>query len=407
MLERLRTTFNSHLEKAIRAEVRLLGRCWPAFQVCGGTGLALALILGLGLASRAGLSPWVVAAVAAAAAVTFLALVMATKIVTGQEQIIYYHHEIAVLAVAALLLWIWGQPVLPYLDITILGMGLFLACGRIGCLMVGCCHGRLSGWGVRYTEEHARAGFTHYYVGARLFPIQAVESLWVLCVVLVGVMMVVSGEPAGAALAWYVVAYDAARFCFEFLRGDPERSHLWGFSQPQWISLLLMCGVAWAELSGVLALRPWHIFATLCIAIAMAVVALKRRFQSTGKYRLLHPNHVREVAGVIEAVSPAAIRETPAFQWTVFPMPESDTIRVGRTSLGLQISAGKPGPATSYVHHYCISWRQGLMTEEQARVITRLILGLKQVEGPSELRQGGLGVFHLLIDPAGRKEVAH
>src|SRR5439155_22019386 len=97
-----------------------------------------------------------------------------------------YHHEIDVMINAALLLWLLGQPLLPYLDLTILGIGMFLACGRVGCLMVGCCHGRPHSWGVRYKQEHADAGFAPYYVGVRLFPIQAVESLWVLSIVIVG-----------------------------------------------------------------------------------------------------------------------------------------------------------------------------------------------------------------------------
>src|SRR5262249_61119424 len=110
-----------------------------------------------------------------AAAPTFLGIIMTTKPITGQERIIYYPHEIAVSLAAAGLLWLTSEPLLPYLDITILGIGAFLACGRIGCLMVGCCHGRPSGWGIRYTPDHAAAGFTDYYVGVVLFPIQLVE----------------------------------------------------------------------------------------------------------------------------------------------------------------------------------------------------------------------------------------
>ena len=69
---------------------------------------------------------------------------------TGEERIIYYRHEIAVMVVAALLLWLLRQPLLPYLDVTILGIGMFLTCGRMGCFMVGCCHGRPHDWGVCY-----------------------------------------------------------------------------------------------------------------------------------------------------------------------------------------------------------------------------------------------------------------
>ena len=72
-----------------------------------------------------------------AAVITFTGLVIATKMITGEEKLIYYHHEIAVLLNISLFLWLIHQPLLPYLDISILGIGTFLFCGRLGCLMVG------------------------------------------------------------------------------------------------------------------------------------------------------------------------------------------------------------------------------------------------------------------------------
>src|SRR5258705_1231483 len=160
-----RQAMNRYLDRIVRPEVHLLHTTWSAFQVCGYTGLALAFAMVLTLVIYLGLSPIVITAILLAAVLTFFGLVMATKIITGEEQIIYYHHEIAVMVVAALSLWLLGQPLLPYLDLTILGIGMFLACGRVGCLMVGCCHGRPHSWGVCYRQEHAAAGFTSYYVG--------------------------------------------------------------------------------------------------------------------------------------------------------------------------------------------------------------------------------------------------
>jgi hypothetical protein len=143
----------------------------------------------MSLVTYLGLSPLVLVWLVLTAVLTFLALAMVTKIITGEENLIYYHHEIAVMVVAACLLNLLYQPVLPYLDITILGLGTFLAFGRVGCLMVGCCHGRPHGRGVCYRAEHAAAGFTPYLVGVRLFPIQAVESVWVFSIVVVGVCL--------------------------------------------------------------------------------------------------------------------------------------------------------------------------------------------------------------------------
>jgi hypothetical protein len=394
-------SLNGYLDKLVRPEMRLLHRSRPAFQVCGYTGLTLAIILALTLAMRLGLSPVVIAALMLAAVLTFFGLVMATKIITGEELIIYYHHEIAVMIVAALMLRLLGRPVLPYLDVAILCIGVFLVCGRIGCLMVGCCHGRPHRWGVCYRKEHADAGFTPYFVGVRLFPVQAVESLWVLCIVATGATFVLNGHPPGAALARYVVTYDLGRFCFEFLRGDPDRSYLWGFSQPQWISLLLMCGVVWAEMAGVLPFHLWHAAATACLALAMIVISAARRFRRTARHQLLHPRHVKEVAEAVSlALNPATGAEATG-QWTVLPRKNSIPVHVGCTSLGVQISGGKVGGAD----HYTLSRRDGRMTEEAARILAGLILQLRQAMGAGEFVKGNRNVFHLLIRPTAGKDL--
>ena len=136
----------------------------PWFQICGCTGLTFAITLSAVLIEHSGLTFWILAAIIMVAIAAFFALVMATKIITGEERIIYYHHEIAVMLMAALFLRINRQPLFPYLDITIIGIGTFLIFGRIGCLMMGCCHGRPHRWGVRYSEEHAAFGFPSYLV---------------------------------------------------------------------------------------------------------------------------------------------------------------------------------------------------------------------------------------------------
>ena len=386
---------NNYLDKLARPEVRVLYKPWPAFQVCGCTGLALAILLSMILAMDLGLSTWVMIVIIMAAVLTFFALVMVTKIITGEERIIYYHHEIAVIVVAALLLWLLRQPIPPYLDVTILGIGMFLTCGRVGCLMVGCCHGRPHERGVCYRKEHVTAGFTPYYVGVRLFPIQAVESLWVFGSVFVGSVLVLNGRPSGEALAWYGVTYNVGRFCFEFARGDPERPYYWGFSQPQWISLILMLVIVWFELSGGLLFHAWHIAATTMIVVTMIAVSVKRRFQKIAKYRLLHPHHVKEVAEAVESVSSLATEGTAIPEWTFAPT----AVHVGSTSLGIQISASKIRNASSCIHHYAFSSQNGIMAEVTAKTLAGLILQLKYPSSNNEIIQGNHGVYHLLIHP--------
>src|SRR4030095_5821531 len=110
-----------NLDKLVRPEIHVFHRPWPAFQVCGYIGLALAILLATILIIHLGLLLWVLTWVALAAVDTVFALVMITKIITCEERIIYYPHEIAVMVVAAILLWLSRQPILPYLDVTILG----------------------------------------------------------------------------------------------------------------------------------------------------------------------------------------------------------------------------------------------------------------------------------------------
>ncbi len=402
----LREAASKELDRLAQVRVRALSRFWPAFQVCGLIGLLSGVLLALALVGNSGLPVWPMIAIVFVAPGAFLSLVMTTKIITGEERIIYYHHEIAVMLVAAVLLWLTGQPMLPYLDITILGIGAFLACGRIGCFMVGCCHGRPNRWGVRYTREHAAAGFTHYYVGVRLFPIQLVESLWVSGVVVIGVLLILNGRPAGSALAWYVVAYDLGRFFFEFLRGDPDRPYLWSFSQPQWISVVLMVLVAALEQIGLLPLTWWHFLAAAFLVTVTLAIAVRRRLRNLPKYRLLHPHHVREIAGVIEGIADPPSESFRPFRWTVAQGQDSrpDTVRIGTTSAGIQISAGKildrqAGP----VRHYTLSCRGADMSEEAAQLLAGVIGELKHYGPCPRLVRTDRGIFHALFKEGGQE----
>lgn len=386
--------FNGYLDKLVRPEVHILHRSRSVFQVCGYTGLALAILLAMTLVNYLGLSPWVMVGVIGIAVLTFLGLAMITKIITGEEQLIYYHHEIAIMIMAAIFLQLLNQPVLPYLDVTILGIGTFLVCGRMGCFMGGCCHGRPNKWGVCYRKEHADAGFTRYYVRVRLFPIQAVESLWVFGVVITGVIFILNGSLPGEVLAWYVITYDMGRFCFEFVRGDPDRPYRLGFSEAQWTSIILMCAVVYGELAGVLTFHLWHILATAGMILIMIVVALNR-LRLTPRHRVLNPRHVREVAEAVEQVSDMAVERTIFCRGNSAPV----VIPMSCTSLGIQISAGKIKDAKTSINHYSLSFQNGTMSKEIARTLADLIIQLKHFSGSKEFVIKNRGVFHLLVHP--------
>jgi hypothetical protein len=361
----------TRFDAIVRLRVHHLGRARSAFRVCGAAGLLSAVAVATVLVLARGLPVAVVAAIAVVGCATFLALAMAMKIVTGEETLVYYHHEIAILLATGMLVWLLGQPVLPFLDATMLGVGAFLACGRVGCLMVGCCHGRPHPRGVRYRREHADAGFAPHLVGVALYPVQLVEALWVAATVAVGVAMVLAGRPAGAAFAWYVVVYDVGRFFLEFARGDAGRPYYRGFSQAQWLSLLLTCGVAAAELSGVLPLTPWHVAAAPALALAMLAVAVRRRGDPTRSHALLHPGHLDELARAL-AAAPGQ--------------------RLARTSLGILFSGGWTGG----IRHHTLSREGGALSSAEAEVLARALARLFAEEGSVRVVAGAEGVHHVL-----------
>ena len=379
---------NRKLDKLVRPDLCFHGRSWSVFQVCGYAGLALASAMAMTLVVQQGLSPLIMAALIPSAMATFLAVAMVTKVIVGEERLIYYHHEIAVIAVAAVLLWGLGQPVLPYLDVTLLGVGAFLACGRVGCLMVGCCYGRPHAWGICYRDEHAAAGFAPHLVGVRLFPIQVVEVLWVVGVVMVGVTLVVSGQVPGEALAWYIIMYGFGRFCFEFVRGDPERPYRAGFSEAQWTSLLLMLIVIGAERGGILPFHAWHVAATAALVLIILAVAVRRRLQKASRHLLLHPHHIKEVAEAVRQVRRNdEVQDPPAIIYS------------SCTSLGVEISARKIVGGTRNMDHYVLSSRNGTMNRETASTVMELILQLNRAYGSAELVVGNQGIFHLMLHP--------
>jgi hypothetical protein len=365
---------NAWFDRWVTPRVRFAGRSVSAFHYCGIIGVVAAVILAEMLVIRRGASPLIMTAIVVASMLTFLALAAAQKVVTGEERLIYYQQEIGVMVVAWLLLSVIGEPPLIYLDATLLGIGAFLACGRVGCTMVGCCHGKPHRLGVLYRPEHAEAGFARYYVGIRLFPVQLIESILVAFATLSGAWLVWRGDAAGSGLAWYVVFYDTVRFLLEYLRGDDDRPYYGGFSQAQWLSAILLVLVVLGEWRGLLPWHAWHAVVAIAMVTLMIVQAAVRRFVRSERGRLLHPHHVREVAEALEEIEGAA---------------PSTLIQVVSTSRGVLISRGET--------HYSFSTRGAPMTEEAAEVLASLIRQLRHITFPTKLRTGEHGVYHLVL----------
>jgi hypothetical protein len=252
-------------------------RFWGAVGLAGGAGLALA----------AGGSLWLVAAVVA---VSF-ALVAVRVVLTGTETLVFYHQQLAGLAAAGLVAVAAGAPVLLYLDAAALGLGLFNAFGRIGCLRAGCCHGRPAQQGVVYHDDHL-------YAGIPLVPVQAFESAWAFIVTAAGAAMVFAGAAPGSAFAWYLCAYSAGRFGLELLRGDTGRRYRWGLSQPQRLGLLCATGVLVAVAVGALPISD----ATVGACIALGALLVWSRLRPP-----LPAARVRELTELVRRAGPEVV----------------------------------------------------------------------------------------------------
>ena len=378
---------------ALSRDIRLrsFGHISP-FQLWGYTGFFLAFVLSSALVRPLGISKLTLLGITGIVILTFYVLMMITKIFAREEVIIYYHHEIAVLVTSTLFLRLTGQPVLPYLDVLVLGLGLFLGCGRIGCLLVGCCHGRPSKWGVEYGDEHVCTGFAYDLVGVRVFPVQVLESAFAFSIVACGLALLLRQHRPGSVLLFYVIAYGCGRFCLEFFRGDASRPYFRGFSEAQWTSLLLGMTALVAGKVKVLPEARWHSPAVVAMVAGMVFVASRRHLDRSQRFELLCPSHIREVSLALHQLT--SLQHKPLEPAS---MGSSGVVPIARTSLGYKISAGCSAEGADLVEHFSISREGGALSLKGARTLSDLLTRLMGHFGPFQLIQKNNGVFHVLI----------
>lgn len=274
-------------------------RNWSTYTVLGFTGYlvgsafagVLAAAWGLGLGERL--------VVLLAPPASFVAAITVATAVKGREWIVFYQAAFsAIAAVLALGLAIDGR-IARMLDVAVLGIGVFLVFGRLGCLHVGCCHGRPARRGVRYGAAHVAAGFWPRWADRPLVPVQLVESAASAALV---VAALAASRTAGTAALVYAIGYGLVRFVLERLRGDPARPYWYGLSEAQWwCAATLALAAAWQPSS-------WTLVPLGALVAAAAVLIARRR-----RGELFAPPHLRELDRVCDAVlaDPAhARRET-------------------------------------------------------------------------------------------------
>jgi hypothetical protein len=385
---RLRGALGAMLDGLVRPRLALAGRSWPSYGLFVVAGTLGGILLSLGVAGLGRLSVARASGTLAFAVAVALSMALVLQTVRGDERYTFYHYQIAVLVACAVALAARGGPILAYLDLVGLTLGVALGVGRLGCLLAGCCHGRPHAWGVAYGARHESNGFEPGLSGVRLFPIQAVESIVLIGVVAAIVRAMLDGRHApGYALASHLILYDGLRFAVEFGRGDAGRPYFLGFSEAQWTSVGSAAAIGLAESSGLLPRHGWHVVLGALIAASLLAVALHRRLSPRSVHRLMHPAHALEIADGLRilASEPALVGKAP---------------RVLATGRGLRLSRGTlPGQAGTV--HYALSFQDEPRSAVAARAVARLIMCLRHSDAHGRLTPGGHGVFHLVV-PAAR-----
>jgi hypothetical protein len=334
---------NAALDALPRARLGRGDRERPTFRSLGVAGFYAAFALTFGAALARGLSPLVTAGVAAASGVSFFAYAHLRRALTGRERLVLLEHVWVALSCVTALLLALEVPILPYLDAMTVGLAVFLVFGRLGCLCVGCCHGRPARLGIRYQDAGLlRDGFSIELAGVRLFPVQLIEAAGLFAIAITS-GAVLALAPPGTALAWFLIAYAVLRFALEGLRGD-ARPHLLGLSQARWMA------AAQAVFAALLVERTQHRMslerAALvggALALTLLVGAAVRHLASLER-RLLGARHRRELAERLD--EPRGALDNDA-----------DVVDVERTSLGVSIAlspANDPRAA-----HLSLSMREG------------------------------------------------
>jgi phosphatidylglycerol:prolipoprotein diacylglycerol transferase len=144
---------------------------------------------------------------------------------------------------APLIAWGAGSSVAHFMDSAAVGAAAGVVCGRIGCLLHGCCGGRptTGRLGILLTDV--------YGVHARRLPTQLLDAGWA-GLVLCGLLVTLGHLPPGVCFVAGATLYGAGRFATEFTR--QRRPGGRRLSDAQYVSLGLVAAGSGALLLTVL-----------------------------------------------------------------------------------------------------------------------------------------------------------
>lgn len=218
--------------------------------LAGVTGTALMVLLG----RRRGLAGWDSASVALLALGCGLlgaglldALVNWRQLLSGgyQPGLVFYGGFVGAGAGVLAFVWRFRLPLGDLGDVGAVVIPVGHALGRLGCLLGGCCYGRLAGsWpGLIFSDPDVPA--TLLSQGRLpLHPVQIYEAAGLLAIAVLSAGLFLKGRWRGRLMLVYLGAYALLRFFTETLRGDRYRGQWGPFSTSQWIAVSVLLLVA-------------------------------------------------------------------------------------------------------------------------------------------------------------------
>lgn len=372
------------LSRFLRPTLRIFGKSVSAYNAFGVLGMVVAATIAFGLTYAKGLSLYVTAGLLGLALLVSIANIVLTTLITGRDSLVFLRYFLTIMAAAALLLRIIEQPILPYLENLMLGIGAMQGVGRIGCFRVGCCYGKPAPFGIRYTDRYAKAGFPDPLIGVRLFPIQLLESSWIFLSVSTGIILSLTSTVTGYGLSSYILIFSSGRFCFELFRGDKARPYLGWLSEAQWISVGMVCSVLILEQMQVLPFHLWHVVAGAVMLFMAAYVVYNSLHSSV--FQLKKPAHIASISKALALLEKGRQQQTAG----------AHAVHLRQTTAGIQISDGIMEIQNQRIHHYTLSHKGDTLALNEAIALAKIIQSWHPQEEKTKLIDDNRNTFHFL-----------
>ena len=148
---------------------------------------------------------------------------------------VVYGGIIAAIVFAAIYIRVKKESILRFFDLGIPSVALGQAIGRIGCLLAGCCYGKVAPEGAWYAMTFPEGSYAPAGVG--LYPTQLLSTIFNFINFAILLVAAKKFKTKGRTFALYLINYGVGRFLIEFIRDD-YRGEIGFLSTSQFISVI-------------------------------------------------------------------------------------------------------------------------------------------------------------------------